>query len=818
MATDLDQINEKYNLDGSITRSSDPQEPQSAQKILDQRAAQSEQRLSQLLSRPIDPARAVMREHVNLGGPQYGGLNFERYYNKGAYKKLGFNPYRNNEEYYNKNSSAWEDYMDANKQAWNLAGLGFTSVLGGKSDREEAEKYARYSNIGSTTRDGFFGTMTNAQLNSGYTIGLLAEIAAEEVGLAILAAGTGGGEAPLLAARTAQNVGRLTKAFSFGNKMTSLIGRIKNLKTAAQAKTFWEGARKVGQAVNPLRGGTEYLATQRAKDVADGLSANAALGRTFGAFYRDLREINLAYDEAQLESGFVSNGIKDDLIREHINSTGEFPSTTDMAKINKEALQAAENTKAVNTALIYATNRISFGNVFNKWMPARLRKSTAQLAGGKVVKNFKTGKLDPIEGGGFLNYKLAINQAKYAKKNLNRAPLEAAKILGRYTRANVGEGVQEYFQEVIQDAEDTMAKDRYAGTVAGGAWYNALHGDAYMNQYAKSMNKYVSEEGLDVFTGGFVMGMFAGPFARGSQVLTKQIDKHGKRLYDKEGYIKEREDRRAGGPQERFRAEVDRFNEMTDTRKEFLFDYIDMLQRQTQYAAKMDDDQDKGDKKSYITAKDHALVEQMLWAQSMGAEDLVLQKLKDLAEMSEEDLNDAFSTVLREGDKEEPRDAGELVKNFKESAEKIIKRAENIMLFSKQYDKLFPEPVGAGTADSEFGDPRAQRSHLKAAWQQVKVVAITHQQDLVRSMERAQSILTKTYTNPPFWNKAADKTPPAQEITRLFNTFDSKEELDLLEDEIANLEGIPPADRSEQDKKDLKLRIEMLLLLKSILI
>lgn len=804
MDNTIEEINKKYGFDGS-TPGQDVEDTRSAQEILDARASEFEHYLRERTSGPIDPARAVMEERVNLAGPEHGGLNFERYYNKSAGHKLGFSPYRNNEEYYNENSSSWDDLGDAWSQAGNLFNLGFGSMWNGKSDREEAEAYARYSNIGTTSRDGIAGDLTNGMLNSGYTIGLLSEIAAEEVGLAVGAALTGGGSAPVLAARSAYNA---KKVLSLGSRLKKTLKRIKDLRNVASAKTFWEGAKGVGNALNPVRGGTDYLMNQRALDAADGVSSLAQTGRTFGAFYRDIRELNLAYDEAQLESGFISNGVKDDLIREHIDKEGEYPSSEDMTRINKEAKDAGTRGKAVNTFLIYGTNRISFGNTFNKWMPSRLRKNVIDVAGGKIMKDLGTKKLKGIAGGGLLNYKLAINSIKYSRKNLNKVPLKFIKGVGKYSRANVGEGVQEYFQEVIQDAETTMAKDRYTGAVAGGAWYNALNTDEYFEQYGKSVDKYVSEEGWDVFKGGFIMGLFAGPFGRFTGGLTSEIDKHGKSVFNP-NKRKEKDEENL----KRFNAEIDRFNSLTDTKQEFLFNYIEMMQRQASYAAKMEDDLDTGDRKSFETNKDHSLVEQILFAQRMGAEDLIIEKLKDLSSMSEKDLKDAFSREKGEvqdlqGKDLTERDATDLAQSYKQTAEKSIARAEEIIKFSTAFDKLFPEPIGGGAMDSDFGDPRGQRSYLKSAWQAAKVVAITNQYDFVRSMERAQSILNKVSTKPPFWKK--DKTPPASDITRIFNGFEMEEHLDIIEDIVASLSGIPDADRTAQNNKDLAYNQEVL--------
>ncbi|HPQ80019.1 MAG TPA: hypothetical protein PLG47_06165, partial [Candidatus Dojkabacteria bacterium] len=168
------------------------------------------------LKSPIENAKDPFGSLAPQGGVDYSptGLNFERYYGKSAYSKLGFNPYIDNEKRYNENSTFMDDIIDVNVNAMKLAGLGFNSMWSGKSNRQEAEEYERYSNIGSSSKGGVMGTLSNAYLNFGYTAGLLTEIALEGVGLAGIEVLSGGGATPFVAARTASNVGRAGKVFT----------------------------------------------------------------------------------------------------------------------------------------------------------------------------------------------------------------------------------------------------------------------------------------------------------------------------------------------------------------------------------------------------------------------------------------------------------------------------------------------------------------------------------------------------------------------------------------------------------------------------
>jgi len=758
---------------------------------------------AQTFQRSQDKYRRVQTEGVNYAPAEFGGLNFERYYNRDSYKKLGFNPFADNEKLMNAHGNETSDWSEAGKGFWELADLGFNSIWSGKTASEKARRYASAANRYSSTKGGWTGRMANTYLNSGYTIGLLSEIALEEVGMGIATFFTGGGAGPAATARTAINMGRLAKggisAAKMGSKLTSTFKRLQDLKKAATAKTFYNGAGKVLQAVNPLRGTTQFLkegARQYKKSRVTGrterLSNLAIASRGFGTFYRDIREVNLAFDEAKLESGFVLNKTVDDLIREHIKNNDEHPDEEQIKKMTEVARRGANRALLTNTGIIYATNRIAFGNVFNKWMPRALSKTGRKIVGGRYVKNFKTGKMEFIKHGGALGYKTLINEGKYAFKasTLKKLPFEGVKFLGKYSRANVGEGIQEYFQEVIQHAEVGMAKDIYYGALQGAAWDKVIQDEEYVERYKESLSHYISEEGGEVFLSGFMMGMFAGPFSRGSQSLTKHLGQGGRRVFDSKAFKKEQDI--VKNTQEEIDKNVEKFNKLTSDEKSFIKDYVRYLAKQASYKEGMETAQEDDDIKASKDIKDHALVEHILFAQSMGGYDLVLQKMKDMADLSEEDLENAYGGVV-EGDET-------LHKDYKQSYDKVIERAERIKDLSDQFDELFPDPGQHGEDDSDLQTGK-QLQDVRRARQRAKAFIILNQNSALRTMERMESISKELYgKKAPFWKK--DKTPPASEITRINNVQSIDDELIILKNQIKALKGFDKLDDTQ--KKDLK--------------
>lgn len=756
-----------------------------------------------------DPYQRGAIEGFNAAPTGNGGLNFQRYYNKGAYAKLGFNPYVDNNALYNKKTSGSDDFADASSQWGKLFNLGFSSLWSGKSDDQESEEYERASNIGSSTRGGASAMFTNAYLNSGYTVGLLTEIAVEETILALGTAVTGGGAAPVMAARTAKNTSRLGRIFGTGaKKSSSILSRIKDIKDIGSAKSFYNAAKKVGQAINPLRGTTDYLSTMNRQYVrgADGklekLDAITKLQRGFGTFYRDMREINLALDEAHLESGFVDNTVRQQLITEHIDQFGEHPNADEMIGINEQAKQASENTYLNNAVLIYASNRVSFGNTFNKWMPKALASTSKKVAGGRIVKNFKDKTLDFVKHGGFMGYKTAVNEAKHAfkKSTLKKMPLQTVKFLGKYSRANFGEGAQEFFQEVIQDAEVSMAKDKYYGAMAGGIYHNSFMSEDYMNHYKESMNKFMGSEGAEVFMSGFIMGGMAGPFSRGVQYTQSQLGKLGQYTFNRKNSQRERSYQQEKA--EELKENVRRFNEMTDPKKDFLKKYVDHLMAQSSYKEGMDTAQENKDEKAFVDFKDMALAKEVLFALEMDAYDLLEDKLTDMSKMSEEDLKNAFGEQIPADDN--------FISSFKESYAKTIERARSIRLLSQQFDELFPEVETYGIEDSDL-DTGIQQQDIVKARRQAKALTILNQHSLVRTMERMEAVSKDLYGKKAPWYKKGTKQPPSSATTAIFSDSNMQKEITLLKHEIKGLKGFDTLE--PEQKKDLKQKEKTLELL-----
>jgi hypothetical protein len=129
---------------------------------------------------------------INFQPTSKGGVNLERYIDRDEFKTLGFNPFIDNESYYQSNTGFWDDFAAARKGQWDLFKIGLFSHYGTSDQYEKAQRYERAANIGTSQRTNTASRMfNNAVLNSGYTLGLMTGIIAEEIALGFLTAGAG---------------------------------------------------------------------------------------------------------------------------------------------------------------------------------------------------------------------------------------------------------------------------------------------------------------------------------------------------------------------------------------------------------------------------------------------------------------------------------------------------------------------------------------------------------------------------------------------------------------------------------------------------
>ena len=469
--------------------------------------------------------------------PEYANIkasNFDRFYASPNYNQLGFQPYANNESIYNANSSKVDDLSRAWNQIGSQFGIGLGSSYRSIADAFDGDGYFDAPDIyaantmedamriGSTSKGGAFGLLTNTGLSFGYTAGIIASIAVEELVLAMgsaALASTGAGAPAGFAAfvaGTGRNFVRGVK--SFGNLfdvkryISASEAAARTLNNADNARQLFNGG---GEALGRFFAPEVTKAVKNWKttgNTAQNLFNITKSGNAFGAVYRDFRQFNIALSEAKLEAGMVSNRVELDYLK-YLNqeNPGSAVTAEQLKEAKIKAAEAAFRTQLQNFGVIYLSNKFVLKGAFGSWNRT-FKNARQKVFRSNPLVNPTTGRAQAakvsrkgsfLPGLGLPSRKAVA--AKFRAVGLRGGAKALASGMLRYGAAGMAEGLQEVSQEAI------------AATNEG--YYGALlrePGSATKNLYGtfalEGMRDQVSQQGLTTFLSGFIMGGMAGPF------------------------------------------------------------------------------------------------------------------------------------------------------------------------------------------------------------------------------------------------------------------------------------------------------------------
>jgi hypothetical protein len=570
------------------------------------------------------------------------GHNFDRYYSHPKFKQLGFSPLRDNESFYNQHSSTWDDLGRAVKQMPKMLGLGVTSTFGNwsnmlsmKPDTESAEEMEKAMSIASSSRDTLGGKTVNFLSNVPYTLGVIGEIYAEEA--ALMLASRIPGMQGLAAARTGQNLLKGGLAF---DRLFDTFRAANNVQNAKQA---YDASKTLGNFAKnwlPFQNTAElFRDSGRAAANMDKLSDLAAGYKTFGAFYRDLREINLVTAEAKLEGGFVQNEVANNLIDEFKKKNGRDPNDQEAQSIYQQARTAGYTAGFLNTGGIYLSNKVVLERAL-KGLP--FMDEVEHLAGkgiknGKLIQNadWKTSGKNPWEViSGFGSGVKALGNKYYRQQILKNAPKNSM----RFLSANMMEGVQEMYQEGTAKG----VTDYYTQTYLNPSKVGKAQ---ILSSIKTGVKSQASGEGLEVFLSGFLM---AGP------IQAVQSSVHGAYNFGQLAQLKikdkafKADPANAGkvSPYEKYLKDqktyndkvVNALNTLTKDTKSYFSNVDANVKAQKDFADLFEAAVVEGDVKGAVDAKDDSFAQHIMTLMESGHLDLFVDHLNGLKQLDEKEL------------------------------------------------------------------------------------------------------------------------------------------------------------------------------------
>lgn len=473
-----------------------------------------------------------MRAYTYNG--DHDGANFQRYYNSAPFKELGFNPYRNNEALYNNHMTAGDEFVRAAGQWPSLVSTGFMSGVRAwgtmftdplAPDLKGAEEMKRAMARGSSTKEGTASFLTNTFLNSGYTIGIGAEMLAETLALAGATALTGGLDAHITLPLWMTRMGKGAAALGAAKET---IDATQKLSKISQLKNFWatsqyaKAAGVIGRSINPLENTWEVgkdivsgVNTAKYADEAAGtIKRFAQFSNNFGEFAKDMVMIKAAVSEADLEGGMVKMDTTEKLIQQYRNNNGgKDPEGDDLVRIENIASTEAARTAYWNLPAIMWSNKFMYETLFAPFEKTA-KKGIGTLASDILFKETKDAS------GKVIGKFTAVSEGLTGVGEKIAAGIKSPKAWGKfgynYLKQNSAEGIQENIQEAISSGAMAHALDTYNNPSRGSY-------EGYMGHFLTGMKAQFSAQGAETFAGGFLMGSMAQPFMAAPMFLGETV-------------------------------------------------------------------------------------------------------------------------------------------------------------------------------------------------------------------------------------------------------------------------------------------------------
>lgn len=675
----------------------------------------------------------------------YTGTNFDRYYNvPDVYDKVGFSPFRNNEQIYNNNMSWWDGFKRSSGQSLTMASVSFKGALpwnawdGEYSDIEGARRVERAAAIGNDSRGGFGGWVNNTMMNFGFTYGVLAEIAAEELALFGLSfipgmqgvAATRTGFNMKRLGRLIQNIGTVGRAVNASAKIASSLRDISTIRDLYQTMK----AAKVPRIFMPQT-------LEAVKDIYKGVRSGDALyslanaSKAFGGFYRDVREIQLAMSESKIEAGMVELNVKQKLTDSYYSREGKMPGYEESEKIDMYAKDAAKETFLWNMPVIYFSNKLVLDKALRGFMPTRvLRNQLSKGMYGKLQFNdlwYKTGG-DPVkivQQSIADKAKLLFKPRMWNAKNLTKDFLGGILL---YSKANIAEGVQELFQESVAPAMESYYTNKYNNP-------HVWASKSKWGEFYKEGQKLVgSTQGLEIFASGFVMGGMA---QLPQKLVFEYIPEKFMALTNKDEYKNYTNARK-----ENTKRVVEALNYIIRSNPN---KYFDATTQNAAAQANIDNDaymaNQNNDKLTYHDVLDEAVGEHIYTLLQTGKIDFLKDSLVGLSQMQTQEFIDAFGPT-----EASETDAGVHYRNrinkFQKEIEKIEKKYQYVQ---ETHVNPFDEKMVDLTKDPDL---YFELQSNRVSYERFKKLAVLSGYHYERTLERMASIYRKWLSTPEMSN------------------------------------------------------------------
>jgi hypothetical protein len=729
-------------------------------------------------------------------GPN-GNAFYDRYAAVGlnTMDELGFHPSKDNEATFNENTSWTSDFSRMVSNSFGT--LAYEGLISGpaslsrwmhgddffSADREGARNYERASAIGYSSRGGAGAFASNLVMNFGYTAGIIGEILLEEAAAAIIAPLTGGASTAAVTANAARRLNRLgqidtsalrvAKGFDFAmdgsRQFTSVLDELNDINNARKTYDAVQKSNKmlkgeaffsnpIIRAINPLSNTVgEIYDIYRAQDNLAGL---ASLSKTAGAFYRDIRTINMARSESSLEAGMVQSKVFEDLYNNYYaENDGTTPDDAEMRNMMNQAKAAGIETSMYNFPIIYATNKVTFSNLLSKGRINNYLNQTMKELGEVDAGRF--GKM------GRVMYNQSTRQFEFWKSGLKnwwkgwRAdPIykSVGKTVG-YFKANIAEGLQETYQEVVADAAEKYYVESYDSDLVAKQMYKNgqlpflnITGD-YFAEGAKKYNPFGTSEGLDIFASGFAMGFLGGGLDKAVNYTFIQAN----RLTQPEKFKQYKE--------KKLEITRDLINNLNG---QGVSGFINSRMWDAGVQSKLAAAKRNGNKKEVEDVENEAFIAHFTTLSENGVLGQYLDGLTSLKSLNDQEFIDAMDNSI----------TVDQISASKQKITDVVDRAKKLESKYNYYKEKYPTPVDMNLFEKGVSEDYTEAYIMNQAWEYATKQAVFYNESFENTMQRMKDIVELQFNERPI----SKMTKRQSDV--LFVPKQLSNEIGLLQNEI----------------------------------
>ena len=432
-----------------------------------------------------------------------------------------------------------------------------------------------------------------------------------------------------------------------------------NILNVGKSKNFAEGAANFIKSV-PLAGTALRYGEKFGAAVKGGASAGQLVGIGLQGVRRVAQELNMSATEASFEAVTTYGDTLDKMVQQYkIDNDGKIPTSDEFEQMKSLANKASAANYNTNMALLLATNKIEFGNLFNKFIPAN--KFMTEAAENLLTVERK-GLSQIYRKGTWGTMGVAGKIAEDFGKREAAYQIGKSMFKNTFLKFSVTEGIQENLQETSAAAWRDYYSSQFDGT-------NTTLSEAF----GEGLSEQFSKQGLKTFLMGAVTGvLISGP----TRLATGAMDA-AQRAANNRQYKDNPQDNPLTQQEAQFDADIAAQNAIMKQAAEGKFENKTFnFNAQTQAAQDMSYAAAKGDRYEFENAKDNALIAAVASAKRTGTQDVLYRSITQMgAEMTNDEFEASFGVKLE--------DTG-----FNSAAEFTQNVAEKIKRYGKTIDDI----------------------------------------------------------------------------------------------------------------------------------